>query len=169
MFICAWGTLWTPRRTLWTTEYISLQEMKQGQCICPLSLSVHCNFTGDGKCNKKGVGVHPLPPPARANFTLITECTPESSRCHSVYSVLWTAGVRFCEMYCENVAQIIFNLLYVQWLSVSLFLWRQPLSWSPFLNFPMEGRGGQDFVRLERRGRNACSHLFSLSAEGCKS
>ncbi len=35
------------------TEYISLQEMKQGQCICPLSWSVHCN-TGDGKCNKRG-------------------------------------------------------------------------------------------------------------------
>ncbi len=32
----------------------------------------------------KGVGVHP---PARANFTLITECTSESSRCNSVYSV----------------------------------------------------------------------------------
>jgi hypothetical protein len=37
-----------------TTEYISLQEMKQGQCICPLSWSVHCNFIGDGKCNKRG-------------------------------------------------------------------------------------------------------------------
>jgi hypothetical protein len=38
-----------------TTEYISfLQEMKQGQCICPLSWSVHCNFTGEGKCNERG-------------------------------------------------------------------------------------------------------------------
>ncbi len=27
------------------------------------------------------------PSPARANFTLITECTPESSGCNSVYSV----------------------------------------------------------------------------------
>ncbi len=24
------------------------------QCICPLSWSVHCNFTGDGKCNARG-------------------------------------------------------------------------------------------------------------------
>jgi hypothetical protein len=31
-----------------------LVEMKQGQCICPLSWSVHCNFTGDGKCNERG-------------------------------------------------------------------------------------------------------------------
>jgi hypothetical protein len=31
--------------------------------------------------------VHPPPSPARANFTLITECTPESSGCNSVYSV----------------------------------------------------------------------------------
>ncbi len=44
-----------------TTEYISLQEMKQGQCICPLSWSVHCNFTGDDKCNKRGWGCTPHP------------------------------------------------------------------------------------------------------------
>ncbi len=31
-----------------------LVEMKQGQCICPLSWSVHCNFTGEGKCNERG-------------------------------------------------------------------------------------------------------------------
>ncbi len=35
----------------------------------------------------KGVGVHPPPSPAQANFTLMMECTPESSRCYSVYSV----------------------------------------------------------------------------------
>ncbi len=64
-------------------------EMKQGQCIRPHSWSVHCNFTGDGKCNesREGVGVHPPPSPARANFTLMTECTPESRGCYSVYSV----------------------------------------------------------------------------------
>jgi hypothetical protein len=32
--------------------------------------------------------VHPPPSPAWANFTLMMECTPESSRCYSVYSVL---------------------------------------------------------------------------------
>jgi hypothetical protein len=35
----------------------------------------------------KGVGVHPPPSPASADFTFITECTPESSSCNSVYSV----------------------------------------------------------------------------------
>jgi hypothetical protein len=34
--------------------------------------------------------VHPPPSPARANFTLMSECTPESSACYSVYSVLHT-------------------------------------------------------------------------------
>jgi hypothetical protein len=48
-----------------TTEYISLQEMKQGQCICPLSWSVHCNFTGDGKCNERGWACTPHPHQAR--------------------------------------------------------------------------------------------------------
>ncbi len=34
--------------------------------------------------------MHPPPLPARANFTLITERTPESSGCNSVYSVVHT-------------------------------------------------------------------------------
>jgi hypothetical protein len=34
--------------------------------------------------------VHPPPSPARANFTLMTECTPESCGCNSVYSVVAT-------------------------------------------------------------------------------
>ncbi len=36
----------------------------------------------------KGVGRAPLPSPAWANFTLMMECTPERSRCNSVYSVV---------------------------------------------------------------------------------
>ncbi len=65
--------------------------MKQGQCICPLSWSVHCNFTGDGKCNKRGWActLHPHQP-MQANFTLMTICTPESRRYYSVYSVTQT-------------------------------------------------------------------------------
>jgi hypothetical protein len=31
--------------------------------------------------------VHPPPSPAQPNFTLMTECTPESRRYYSVYSV----------------------------------------------------------------------------------
>jgi hypothetical protein len=38
----------------------------------------------------KGLSVHPPPSPAWANFTLMMECTPESSRCYSVYSVVCT-------------------------------------------------------------------------------
>jgi hypothetical protein len=38
-----------------------LLEMKQSQCICPLSWSVHCNFTGDGKCNERGWACIPQP------------------------------------------------------------------------------------------------------------
>ncbi len=34
--------------------------------------------------------MHPPPSPAQANFTLMTECTPESRRCYSVYSVAET-------------------------------------------------------------------------------
>ncbi len=36
--------------------------------------------------------MHPPPSPARTNFTLITECTPESSGCNFVYSVVKPAA-----------------------------------------------------------------------------
>ncbi len=62
--------------------------MKQGYSVCPVSWSVDCNFTGDGKCNERGWACTPPPSPARANFTLMTVCTPERSGCYSVYSVV---------------------------------------------------------------------------------
>jgi hypothetical protein len=40
----------------------------------------------------KGGGRAPPPSPAQANFTLMTECTPESSRYYSVYSVFTGMG-----------------------------------------------------------------------------
>ncbi len=40
------------------------------------------------------MGVHPPPAPARANFTLITECTPESSGCNSVNSEMGNVEVK---------------------------------------------------------------------------
>jgi hypothetical protein len=64
-----------------TTECKSLQEMKR--------VSAHSAgaYTGDGKCNKRGWACTPTPP-AQANFTLITECTPESTYVTTLCS-LW--------------------------------------------------------------------------------
>jgi hypothetical protein len=42
----------------------------------------------------KGGGRAPPPSPAWANFTLMMECTPESSRCYSVYPVCNTICVQ---------------------------------------------------------------------------
>ncbi len=47
--------------SVYPIEYIFLLEMKQGQCICPLSCSVHCNFTCDGKCSERGWACTPHP------------------------------------------------------------------------------------------------------------
>ncbi len=59
--------------------------MKQGECIFPLSWSVHCDFVRDGE---RGVGVHLPPSPAWAYCFIMMECTPESGRCHSMCT-LW--------------------------------------------------------------------------------
>jgi hypothetical protein len=51
------------------------------------------------------VGVPP-PSPARANFSLITECTPQSSGCYSVYSVAYT----YIYESSQNVQCIVYNV-----------------------------------------------------------
>jgi hypothetical protein len=40
----------------------------------------------------KGVGVHPPPTPAWANFSIMMEYTPESGRCNSAYSEVDTGS-----------------------------------------------------------------------------
>jgi hypothetical protein len=41
--------------------HIHIGRDETGQCICPLSWSVHCNFTGEGKCNERGWACTPHP------------------------------------------------------------------------------------------------------------
>jgi hypothetical protein len=47
------------------TEYhrvhISTRDVTGLACICSLSWSVHCNFTGDGECSEKGRACTPHP------------------------------------------------------------------------------------------------------------
>ncbi len=80
----------TPVSSVWNSVY---------SVVCPLSWSVHCNFTGDGKCNERGCAVNPPPSPAWANFTPMIECTPVNSVCNSVYSVVcplsWSVHCNF--------------------------------------------------------------------------
>ncbi len=45
-----------------------------GVCICPLSWSVHCNFTGDGKCNERGWACTPHLHQPGANVSIMMEC-----------------------------------------------------------------------------------------------
>ncbi len=52
--------------------------MKQGDCIRPLSRSVHCNFVRE-VIGWKGEGVQPPPSSARADFSIMMGCTPESA------------------------------------------------------------------------------------------
>jgi hypothetical protein len=61
--------------------------------ICSLSWS--CNFVLYVIVNrvKGGAGVKPEPSPARADFSIVMECTPEIGHCQSV-GTLWTRARR---------------------------------------------------------------------------
>ncbi len=56
--------------------------------------------------------MHPPPSPARSSFTLMTECTPESSGCYSVYSVVSLEGVGVLSPVGDYILQE-FNTLYL--------------------------------------------------------
>ncbi len=51
---------------------------------------VHHKFVRDGRYSEGGMGVHPHPHQPGLIFSIMMECTPESGRCHSVFSVVNT-------------------------------------------------------------------------------
>jgi hypothetical protein len=122
-------------------------EDKKGECICPLSWSVHHNPTLLVMVDRvKGgwrAAAHPLPSPGWADFTLMMECTPESGRghchCHSVYSVplhLCTLCVSqrthfIYQMYClyNTYCRCICSMLiFSQHQDVMLKVWKEDLN-----------------------------------------
>jgi hypothetical protein len=71
-----------PFSPLWAEPQNTYKEdMKKGECICPLSWSVHWNFVRDGKylVEWKGVGVHPPSSPTRADFSIIRNVRQEAA------------------------------------------------------------------------------------------
>ena len=50
----------------------------------------------------KGGGRAPPPSPAWPNFTLMTECTPESRRYYSLYCTLWVGVPGYCGYYLSD-------------------------------------------------------------------
>ncbi len=57
--------------------------------------------------------MHPPPSPAWSNFTLMMECTPESSRCYSVYSVVWTTEGRPAKLLKTTFASLLFVIYFM--------------------------------------------------------
>ncbi len=92
-FVKAASSYWSSCKVKDHAQWYSPQstyrvEMKYGECIGPLSWSVHCNFVRDGK-QSGGGGRAPHPPsPARADFSIMMDCMPEIGHCHSVCT-LW--------------------------------------------------------------------------------
>jgi hypothetical protein len=70
-----------------------LVEMKQGQCICPLSWSVHCNFTGEGKCKKRGWPCTP-PPPYQPGLILPSPLNVRQKAAVATLCTLWCGQCR---------------------------------------------------------------------------
>jgi hypothetical protein len=60
--------------------------------------------------------VHPPPSPARTDFTLITECTPESRGCNSVYSVVLPCNFSLEKNQVPKDLALITNSLACLWL-----------------------------------------------------
>jgi hypothetical protein len=71
--------------SLYATEYIwGRDEIQEVYLPSQLERTVHCNSVRDGIIEWMGVGVHSSSTPARADFSIMMECTPEIGYCHSV-------------------------------------------------------------------------------------
>jgi hypothetical protein len=84
-----------------------LVDMKPGQCICPLSWSVR--YTATLLVMVIVVKVGGRAPPhltSQANFTLMMECTPESGRYYSVYSVVENTNILTVSLLNNNKGDI---------------------------------------------------------------
>jgi hypothetical protein len=73
--------------------------------------------------------MHPPPSPGQANFTLMTECTPESRRYYSVYSVRATTAPLSNSQHTHRIGQRIWDKL------------RCLLTWSSHLSSGGSGDG----------------------------
>jgi hypothetical protein len=71
-----------------------LVEMKQGQCICPLSWSVHCNFTGEGKCNERGRAC--IPHPHQPGLILPSSLNVRQKAAVATLCTLWSNVYMYC-------------------------------------------------------------------------
>jgi hypothetical protein len=65
-----------------------LVELKQGQCICPLSWSVHCNFTGEG--SERGWACTPPPPPYQPRSILPSWWNVRQKSAVTTLCTLWS-------------------------------------------------------------------------------
>ncbi len=92
-----WDSHWLE---IWPNHRVHIfLEMKQGKCVCPLSWSVHCNFTGDGKCKKRGWACTPHPHQpgpilhsslnVRQKAAVATLCTLWAKPLLSLYGTEW--------------------------------------------------------------------------------
>ncbi len=86
-------------------------EMKQGLCVCPLSWSLHCNFTDDGKCNERGWAC--TPHPHQPGIILPSWLNVRQKAAVATLYTLWSApcglrppsifGLFSCGGHCTNV------------------------------------------------------------------
>ncbi len=118
--------------------------------------------------------MHPPPSPARANFTLMTECTPESSSCYSVYSVVSTTRVT-----CGSKLSMF--LFFLKYKAVSRFctywklnvLFRKPplIRWSR--NLPLciyvwrMATWRSRFIRCDSKSKKQAVPRFCLKPKSC--
>jgi hypothetical protein len=90
--------------------------MKQGQCICPLSWSVHCNFTGEGKCNKRGWACNPHP--HQPGLILPSSLNVRQKAAVATLCTLWVQQRRNVVIYVKHVIRIANFVIFINFISV---------------------------------------------------
>jgi len=75
--------------------------MKQVECMYALSAGAYTATLYVMVNRVKRVGVHPLPLPARPDFSIMMECPPEIAQCHSLCTLWFRPHQSFYLLYNE--------------------------------------------------------------------
>ncbi len=136
-----------------------LVEMKQGQCICPLSWSVHCNFTGEGKCNERGWACNPHP--HQPGLILPSSLNVRQKAAVATLCTLWFRHWACADAILLTHIQRSQDILEVKlYMVTQQFWWRHRIIWKATLSFrwwPML------YYKLKRRILPRFGFLFWLS------
>jgi hypothetical protein len=80
----------TQNQSMWYPQSTYRGRVEIGECICPLSWSVHHNLVSNDRYSERGWAYTTTLSPGWPNYSIMMECTPKNGNFHSVCTLWWS-------------------------------------------------------------------------------